>query len=195
VSATPPHAADVAATPAVPATDGMRPRPPVTMIAAVARNGGIGRDGGLLVHLREDLQHFKRTTLGAPVIMGRRTWESLPPRSRPLPGRRNLVLTRDPAWQAEGAEPAATLDDALDRLRGEPRVFVIGGAQVYAEALPLAQTLVLTEIDAAFEADSHFPDFGPAQFEEVAREPHVSEAGLRFDFVTYRRRPHRPPPT
>lgn len=172
----------------------MPARPPVTMIAAVARDGGIGRDGGLLVHLREDLQHFKRTTLGAPVIMGRRTWESLPPRSRPLPGRRNLVLTRDPAWQAEGAERATTLDDALDRLRGEPRAFVIGGAQVYAEALPLAQTLVLTEIDAAFEADSHFPTFGPSQFEEVAREQHTSESGLRFDFVTYQRRPHGPPP-
>jgi dihydrofolate reductase len=194
VSATPPLPAHGAVAPADGAAARALAHPPVTLIAAVARGGAIGRDGGLLVHLREDLQHFKRTTLGAPVIMGRRTWESLPPRSRPLPGRRNLVLSRDPAWRAEGAEPVGSLADALDRLRGEPRAFVIGGAQVYAEALPLAQALVLTEIDAAFEADSHFPAFGSAEFQEVARERHTSESGLRFDFVTYHRRSGATPP-
>jgi dihydrofolate reductase len=158
------------------------------LIAAVARDGGIGRANGLLVHLSEDLQHFKRTTLGAPVLMGRRTWESLPPRARPLPGRRNLVLSRDPDWHAAGAERVPSLEAALQRLDGADRVFVIGGAQVYAQALPLADELVLTEIDAAFDADAFFPRVEPAEFAEIARDPRVGESGQRFAFVTYRRR-------
>ena len=165
-----------------------RPRPRLVLIAAVARDGGIGRGNQLLVPLKEDLQHFKRTTMGAPVVMGRRTWESLPPRSRPLPGRRNLVLSRDPAWQAAGAERAASLDEAIERLRGEPRAFVIGGAQVYAQAMPLADELVLTELDAAFEADAFFPQVDRAQFAETARESRTDESGLRYAFVTYQRR-------
>lgn len=165
-----------------------RSLPRIVLIAAVARDGGIGRGNGLLVHLKEDLQHFKRTTLGAPVLMGRRTWESLPPRARPLPGRRNIVLSRDPGWHAEGAEGAPSLEAALQRLAGTARAFVIGGAQVYAQALPLADELVLTEIDARFDADAFFPPVDPAVFAEVARDPRVGESGQRFAFVTYRRR-------
>lgn len=177
------------ALPIPPAPNGAPAGPALTLIAAVDRAGGIGRQGGLLVHLKEDLQHFKRATLGAPVIMGRRTWDSLPARARPLPGRRNLVLTHDPAWRAEGAEPVGSLDAALQRLRGEPRAFVIGGAQLYALALPRAGTLVLTEIDGHFDADVFFPEIDRSLFEEVAREPQLGESGVRFDFVTYRRRP------
>jgi dihydrofolate reductase len=177
-----------AALPILPEPTGAAAAPALTLIAAVDRARGIGRQGGLLVHLKEDLQHFKRTTIGAPVIMGRRTWDSLPARARPLPGRRNLVLTRDASWQADGAERAGSLDAALDRLHGQAQAFVIGGAELYALALPRARTLLLTEIDARFEADAFFPEVDRTLFEEVAREPQVGESGVRFDFVTYRRR-------
>jgi dihydrofolate reductase len=121
-------------------------------------------------------------------VMGRRTWDSLPTRYRPLPGRRNVVLSRDPGWQAAGAERAASLDDALRLLDGVPQVFVIGGADVYAAALSLADDLFLTEIDAALEGDTVFPAFDAAGFEETSRERRVSEAGVAFSFVTYARR-------
>ena len=129
----------------------------LVLIAGVARNGAIGKDDALPWRLPEDLKHFKQHTLGWPVIMGRRTWESLPPAFRPLPGRRNLVVTRQADWRAEGAEPAHSLDAALQRVGDSERAFVIGGAQLYAEALPRADELLLTEIDADFEADAFFP--------------------------------------
>jgi dihydrofolate reductase len=164
----------------------------LTLIAAVARNGAIGHAGGLLWHLPEDLAHFRRTTMGSPVIMGRKTWESLPARFRPLPGRLNIVVTRQRGWQAEGAAVAHDLDGALAHVRAarQDRVFVIGGAQLYAEALPRADELVLTEIDAAFEGDAHFPAWSRAQFDEVARERHLAAAPnhFAFDFATYRRK-------
>jgi len=163
----------------------------VTLIAAVARNGVIGRDGGLVWHEPLDQQHFRRTTLGCPVVMGRKTWESLPARFRPLPGRRNVVVTRTRGWHAEGAESAPSLPEALALLGGSPRIFVIGGAQLYARAMPLARELVLTEVDADLHGDVHFPHWDRAQFDEVARESHQSNDGTRFDFVTYRR--HAPP--
>ena len=114
------------------------------LIAAVARNGMIGKDGGMPWHLPADLQHFKRLTLGHPILMGRRTWDSL---GRPLPGRRNIVISRRPDWQAAGAEHAESLEAALQRVAGDALAFVIGGAQLYAQALPLADALELTEID------------------------------------------------
>jgi dihydrofolate reductase len=165
-------------------------RPLLALIAAVARNGVIGRADTLPWHLPEDLRHFRETTLGHAVIMGRRTWESLPPKVRPLPGRRNLVLTRQPGWQAAGAEAVPTLAAALALLQGQPRAFVIGGAGVYAAALPLADELVLTEIHRDFEGDVHFPPFDRAAFVEAERLPQqaVAPNGLAFDFVTYRRR-------
>ena len=167
-----------------------RPRPVVTLIAAVARNGVVGRDNALPWHLPADLQHFKRTTLGAPVIMGRRTWESLPPRFRPLPGRRNVVVTRSAGWCAEGAQVAHSLEQALEQLADAPKAFVIGGAALYASALPLADELVLTEIDAEVEGDAHFPAWDRSAFAEVAREAHAAEPPHTpgFAFVTYRRR-------
>jgi dihydrofolate reductase len=158
------------------------------LIAAVARNGVIGRAGGLVWHEPLDQQHFRRTTMGCPVVMGRKTWDSLPARFRPLPGRRNLVVTRTRGWHADGAEGVASLAEALQRLQGSARIFVIGGAQLYARALPLARELVLTEVDADFEGDARFPPWDRAQYDEVAREPHVAADGTRFAFVTYRRR-------
>jgi dihydrofolate reductase len=162
----------------------------VTLIAAVARNGVIGHGNDLVWRLPEDQRHFRAVTLGAPVIMGRATWDSLPERVRPLPGRRNLVLTRQAGWQAPGAEAVATLDEALARVADVPRAFVIGGAQVYALALPRADELLLTEIERDFDGDCRFPDWPHAQFEEVARERHQATAPNDFDFsfVTYRRR-------
>ncbi|HEU4460286.1 MAG TPA: dihydrofolate reductase [Methylibium sp.] len=160
----------------------------LALIAAVARNGAIGRDNALLWRLPADLQHFKRTTMGAPVVMGRKTWDSLPAAFRPLPGRRNLVVTRNPGWHAPGAEPRPSLDAALDALHGEARVFVIGGGELYAQALPRADRLVLTEIDADFDADAFFPSWDRAAFVETSRTSQRSDAGWRYDWVEYRRR-------
>ena len=129
----------------------------LTLIAAVARNGVIGRDNRLLWQLPEDMRFFKEATLGHPVIMGRKTWQSLPARFRPLPGRRNLVVTRNAAFDAPGAECVGSLDAALQRLGGETEVFVIGGADLYAQALPGAQRLLLTELDRDFDGDAFFP--------------------------------------
>ena len=120
----------------------------ISLVAAVARDGVIGRDGGIPWRLPGDVRHFKSLTTGHAVVMGRRTWESLPDRFRPLPDRRNVVVTRNETWQAEGAERAGSSEEALALLADEEHVFVIGGAQIYAAALPHADELVLTEIDA-----------------------------------------------
>jgi dihydrofolate reductase len=163
-------------------------RPTVTLIAAVARNGAIGRDNALLWHLPEDLKHFKRTTLGCPVVMGRKTWDSL---GRPLPGRHNIVLSRDPAWSAPGATAVADWAQALRATEGAPRVFVIGGAQIYALALPHADELILTEVDADAEGDTHFPAWDRGRFTEALREAHHPAGGPAYAFVTYRRQAPR----
>jgi len=162
----------------------------LSLIAAVARNGVIGRGNELAWRLPEDQQHFRRTTLGAPVIMGRSTWDSLPARFRPLPGRRNIVLTRRRGWQADGAEVVHDLDAALALLVDTERAFVIGGAQVYALALPRADELVLTEIERDFDGDVRFPDWPREQFVEAGRQRHHAAApnDFAFSFVTYRRR-------
>jgi dihydrofolate reductase len=163
----------------------------IALIAAVARNGAIGRDNELLFREPADQRHFRDTTMGCPVIMGRKTWDSLPARFRPLPGRRNLVLSRDAVFKAEGAEVVSSLDEALTRVDAAadaPRVFVIGGAQLYALALPRADELVLTEIDADLPGDVFFPHWDRAQFVETSRHGAVSAAGLPYAFVTYQRR-------
>ncbi|PXW96599.1 dihydrofolate reductase [Sphaerotilus hippei] len=162
----------------------------LALIAAVARNGAIGRDNQLLWHEAADAQHFRRTTMGCPVIMGRRTWDSLPERFRPLPGRRNLVLTRQAGWSASGAEPVASLQAALEALADVPRAFVIGGGELYAMALPLADELVLTEIDAELDGDTWFPAWDAQAFEEISRVSQPGSAPGRpgFDFVVRRRR-------
>jgi dihydrofolate reductase len=162
----------------------------LVLIAAMAQGRVIGRGQALPWHLPEDLAHFRAATRGHPVIMGRKTWDSLPARFRPLPGRRNLVVTRNAAWQAAGAEAMPSLPAALAATAGAERVFVIGGAELYAAALPRADTLLLTEIGARFDGDVHFPDFAGAGFAEVQRETHHAAAPNAFDyaFVTYRRR-------
>jgi dihydrofolate reductase len=161
--------------------------PRIHLIYARAANGVIGKDGTMPWHLPEDLAHFKQLTQGWPVIMGRKTWDSLPPRFRPLPGRRNIVLTRQTAWQAAGAETAADLAQAL-RLCGEAeQVWVIGGGQVYAQAEPLAERAEVTEIHQPFEGDAHAPVLGAA-WVETARQDGVSAQGLRYSFVTLERR-------
>ena len=159
------------------------------LIAAVARNGVIGRDNGLVWHDPLDAKHFRTTTMGCPVIMGRKTWDSLPAKFRPLPGRRNLVVTRQPHWAdteaASGADVVFSLDAALAAIAqaDAPRVFVMGGGELYAQALPHADVLELTEIDADLDGDVRFPDWPREAFDEVARTAHPG-----FAFVTYRRR-------
>ncbi len=157
-------------------------------MAAVARDGVIGLEGGLPWRIPEDAQRFRALTIGHPVVMGRRTWDSLPTRFRPLPGRRNVVVTRNRAWKAVGAEQVGSLGDALALLAGEAHVFVIGGGELYAEALPLADELLLTEIDAEMDGDTFFPTWERTLFEEISREHHVSKTGVPFSFVTYARR-------
>jgi len=160
----------------------------LALIAAVARNGIIGRDNGLVWQEAQDQRHFRATTMGCPVVMGRKTWESLPPRFRPLPGRRNIVVTRQTAYPAPGADTAAGLPQALALVADAPLVFVIGGAELYALALPLAHRLELTEIHADLDGDAHFPRVDPQTFVETRRTPHSAADGTRFDFVGYTRR-------
>ena len=161
----------------------------LALIAAVARNGAIGRDNELLWKESADQKHFAATTRGHAVIMGRKTWESLPPRFRPLPGRRNIVVTRNAGFEAAGAETVDSLAAALQRVNDEPLAFVIGGAQLYAQALPLADELVLTEIDADAAADTFFPAWNRDDFVTEAGDWQQPAAGPRFRFVTYTRKP------
>ena len=160
----------------------------VSLVAAVAPGGVIGAAGGLPWRIPEDLRRFRELTTGHSVVMGRRTWDSLPERFRPLPGRRNVVVTRNAAWTGEGAERAGSVDEALALLAGEERVFVIGGGELYAAALPFADELLLTEIGEEHAGDTLFPAWDGDVFEETSREEHVSESGLGFAFVTYTRR-------
>jgi dihydrofolate reductase len=161
--------------------------PRLTLVAAVARNGVIGRDNKLPWHLPEDLKHFKALTMGHPMIMGRKTWESLPGR---LPGRQHIVVTRDPAYRAEGATVVNSLQAAVTAAGPVDEVFVIGGAELYAQAFEFADRLQLTEIAAEFEGDAWFPDWNRAKWRETARGTHhaqFNDAGFDFAFVTYDR--------
>ncbi len=164
-------------------TTALRP----TIVVAAARRGVIGRDNTLPWRLPEDLKHFKATTLGHTLIMGRNTFESI---GRPLPGRRTIVLSRSPGWHADGVLRAASLQDALALAARAPHgeVFVVGGAQVYRDALPLADRVILTEIDLDVDGDAFFPALDPSTWQAVTREEHVSTTGLRFAIVDYRRR-------
>ncbi|MBJ7468172.1 MAG: dihydrofolate reductase [Rhodoferax sp.] len=156
------------------------------LIYARAANGVIGANNTLPWHLPEDLAHFKRHTLGCPVIMGRKTWDSLPPKFRPLPGRLNLVVTRQPDWQAQGAQAAASLQDALAHCGDAFDAWVIGGAQIYAQALALAHSVVVTEIDVQVQGDAFAPQLG-SEWREASREAHISAQGLPYSFVNYQR--------
>jgi len=147
----------------------------------VAANGVIGADGDMPWHLPEDLRHFKALTMGKPMIMGRKTFESLPGL---LPGRRHIVMTRDAAWQAQGAEVAADVQAALALAGDVPEVCVVGGGQVYAQFLPLADRIEITRIEATPQGDTHFPETGPA-WRESARQEHPAREGKpAYAFVT-----------
>ena len=160
----------------------------ITLVAAVAKDGAIGRDNALLWRLPEDMARFKALTVGKPVVMGRKTWDSLPAKFRPLPGRRNLVVSRS-VTDLPGAEVFASLEAALAACSAEPEVCVIGGSEIYALALPLARKLALTEVHAVFpDADRHFPPWPKAQFTEASRATHTSASGVGFDFVDYLRK-------
>ena len=161
----------------------------VTLVAALAHGGVIGDRNTIPWRLPEDVAHFRSLTMGHAVVMGRRTWDSIPERFRPLPGRRNVVVTRNAAWHADGAERASSLEEALALVAEAEHVFVIGGAQIYAAALPLADELALTEIELTVAGDTVFPSFDPEEFREVAREANVAADGTPFAFVTYARRP------
>jgi dihydrofolate reductase len=154
--------------------------PLVSLVVALARNRVIGAGNRLPWRLPEDLRRFKRLTMGAPVILGRKTHESI---GRALPGRRNIVVTRRPDARWEGCEVAGSLEAALALAGDAPEVFVIGGAELYRLALPRADRLYLTLIDADYDGDTFFPDFDPADWRETAREP-----GAGFAFVTCERR-------
>jgi dihydrofolate reductase len=160
-------------------------KPALILIAAVARRGAIGHNNQLLVHLPGDLPRFKRITMGHPIVMGRKTWDSI---GRPLPGRRNIVITRNPGWSAVGAETASSLATALAMTGNAERVCVIGGAEIYALALPFADELLLTEIDADFEADAFFPPWPREHFDIVSSESHATPEGLTYRYVDYRRK-------
>jgi dihydrofolate reductase len=162
------------------------PKPMLTLVAAIARNGIIGKDNALPWHLPADLRHFKELTTGHAVIMGRKTWESLPEKFRPLPGRQNIVVTRNAGYAAAGAKVVTSLEDAVAAATGA-EAFVIGGAELYRAALPLADRLQLTEIDTDFAGDTWFPARDPAQWQQVAREAHADGDGLTYAFVTWQR--------
>lgn len=155
----------------------------VFLVAAVAANGVIGADGAMPWHIPADLRRFKSLTMGLPMVMGRKTFDSLPGL---LPGRRHIVLTRDTNWQAEGAEVAHTLSEAL-ALANAPHIAVIGGAEIYALALPLAARLEITQIKADIPGDTHMPPLGEG-WTETFREDHAAENGRPgFAWVTLRR--------
>ena len=156
----------------------------MVLVAAVARNGVIGSGGKLPWRLPEDLRHFKELTLGHPVIMGRRTWEAL---GKPLRERENIVVTRARGYDAPGAHVAASLDAALALCAGESVAFVIGGGELYAAALPIADAMALTEIGRDYAGDASFPQFDRAAWREAQRKPRTAADGTRFDFVLYER--------
>jgi dihydrofolate reductase len=157
----------------------------IALVVAIDAQRGIGVDNKLPWHLPEDLAHFKRVTLGHPIIMGRKTFDSI---GRALPGRRNIVVTRNPSWRHEGVDVANSLPEALALVGDEP-ASIIGGAQIFNDAIPLADRMIVTEIAHTFPCDTFFPPIDPAVWEETARETHHSQAnGYDYAFVTYTRR-------
>jgi dihydrofolate reductase len=154
----------------------------ISLVAAVADNGVIGAEGGMPWHLPADLAHFKQLTLGKPVLMGRMTWESI---GRPLPNRRNLVLTRDSHWRAPGAERVGSVEEAMKAVAqaGEGELMVIGGAEVYRQALPKAVRIYLTRIHAEPWGDTLFPELDPEEWREVARRERLSDERNPWDMT------------
>jgi len=158
--------------------------PIVSVIAAMARNRVIGIDNTLPWRLSEDLKHFKALTMGHHIIMGRKTYESI---GKPLPGRTTVIVTRDPAYQAAGCLTAHSLDAAIAACAGDAEVFFVGGAELYAQVLPRADRLYLTEIQADYVGDAWFPEFDRALWRESERRENVDPEGLAYHFVTYQR--------
>jgi len=158
----------------------------ISIVAAMDERGVIGNKKNIPWHLPADLKHFKEITIGKPVIMGRVTYETI---GKPLPGRRNIVLTRDPAFSAPGVEAAGGVEEVLEKVRGAEEVMIIGGANVYRQFLPLANRLYLTRIKAAFEGDTYFPEVNWNEWKEVAREIHEpdGENPHPYTFLTYER--------
>jgi dihydrofolate reductase len=153
----------------------------IALILAMASNGVIGANGALPWRIPEDMRRFKALTMGKPCIMGRKTWDSLP--KKPLPGRSNIVVTRDANFTAEGAVATHSLDEALARAGSADEIMVIGGAEIYKAALPRATRIYLTEVEGDFEGDARMPPFDPAAWKEVSRERHASD-GVAFSYVT-----------
>lgn len=163
--------------------------PELSVIAAIARNGTIGRDNTLPWHLPEDLKHFKALTMGHHIIMGRKTYVSL---GRLLPGRTTVIVSRNQDYAVSGAKVVSSLRQAIQACAGDEEIFVIGGAELYREALPMAGRLYLTEIDEDFDGDAFFPEYPQSAWREVARERHVGAGGLPFSYVTYEANAVRP---
>ena len=159
--------------------------PAITLVVAYTRNRVIGRDNKMPWHLPGDLAHFKRTTLGRPILMGRKTWESI---GRPLPGRQNIVITRNAAYEAAGATVVESLDAALAAAGEVDQIFVIGGAEIFNAALPRASRLVATEIDADIEGDTWFSPLPEGEWQEVERLAQPEDNGTSYSFVTYTRK-------
>lgn len=160
----------------------------IALVVAVAENGSIGRDNQMIWHLPDDLRHFKKITSGHPIIMGRRTFEAI---GRPLPNRTNIVVTRQPDWQAAGCEVAYSVPTALELARQTAEdVFVIGGGEIYRQALTAADTIYLTEVHHTFDGDATFPELNPGEWREETRERHEPDEkhAYAFSFVTLRRR-------
>ena len=156
----------------------------ITLVVAMDAQRGIGVDNQLPWHLPEDLAHFKRVTLGHPIIMGRKTFDSI---GRPLPKRRNIVVTRNADWSHEGVEVAGSLAAAV-ALAGMEPASIIGGAQIFHESMGIADRMIVTHIDGVYRCDTFFPEISPATWIETAREEHRSADGVAFAFVTYERR-------
>lgn len=161
--------------------------PKISLIVAVAQNGIIGTGGTMPWHITEDFAHFKAVTLGHSVIMGRKTYESI---GRPLPRRRNIVITRNADLRIEGCEMAPSLEAAIEMCAGEEEAFVIGGGEIYRQAMPLAHKLYITHVGVSVEGDTRFPEIAPAEWQEVWREEwqRGKEFEHPFAFVNYERR-------
>ena len=155
----------------------------LTLVVAIDANHGIGIDNKLPWHLPEDLAHFKRVTLGRPIVMGRKTFDSI---GRPLPGRRNIVITRNSAWSHPGVETALSLGAAV-ALLGDEHASIIGGAQIFGAAVAIADQMIVTEIAHVYDCDTFFPAIDPALWQETAREAHHTD-GIDYAFVTYQRK-------
>jgi len=169
------------------------PQPLICLIVAMAQNGVIGRDNTLPWHLPQDLKRFKAITLGKPILMGRKTFESI---GKPLPGRTNLVLTRDRHWRAEGVVVAHSVEDAIERARGAAELMAIGGAEVYRLLMPVARRIYLTHVHADVPGDTYFPDFDPTQWVDAQCTTHPADEknayAMTFVTLEHRGKPQTP---